>query len=84
MYRLLYDRKVFKELDKLSNTDAARVQNAMNSLKENPLPHGNKKLSGVSGLYRLRQGNYRIIYTVNHSHKTVHVLSVGDRKDIYR
>lgn len=53
------------------------------SLADNPRPPGTTKLSGFDR-YRIRQGRYRILYTVEDSALIVHVIKIGDRKDVYR
>ena len=55
----------------------------MLSLEENSRPHGNKKLRG-SIYYRLRSGDYRIIYAVNEKQHEVKILDIAHRKDVYR
>lgn len=50
----------------------------------NPRPHGSKKLKGPSERYRVRQGNYRILYEIRDNVLMVTVVNVGDRKDVYR
>ena len=52
-------------------------------LSNNPYPHGYKKLKGRSG-YRIRQGNYRVIYEINKQYSHILILDIGDRKEIYR
>lgn len=52
-------------------------------LGDNPRPHGYEKLKGVEA-YRIRAGNYRIIYEIHESIITVIVIDIGDRKEIYR
>ncbi|MFZ4503892.1 MAG: type II toxin-antitoxin system RelE family toxin [Methylovulum sp.] len=56
----------------------------IDSLIENPKPHGSKKLAGADNTYRIRSGDYRIIYTVFNSELIVEVIKVGHRKEIYR
>ncbi len=53
------------------------------SLADNPRPHGAMKLSGLDR-YRVRQGRYRILYSIQDAVLTVHNIKIGDRKDIYR
>ena len=53
------------------------------SLADNPRPPGTAKLSRLER-YRIRQGRYRILYTVEDSVLLVHVIKIGDRKDVYR
>lgn len=84
IYTVFYDKRVFKDLDALSNPDARRVQERFQELAHNPLPSGVQKLAGGTGLYRIRQGNYRILYTFDPAKKEVRVYAVGHRRDIYR
>ncbi|MDR1145015.1 MAG: type II toxin-antitoxin system RelE/ParE family toxin [Verrucomicrobiales bacterium] len=62
---------------------AARLWNAIRALCVNPHPPGSKKLRGCPG-YRVRVGNYRIIYEVHGAEVLILVLDIGDRKEIYR
>ena len=84
MYTLFYEKRVLKDLDKLSNHDLRRIDRVIQSLRKNPLPLGSKKLVGEQKLYRVRQGDYRIIYTVDHKAKEARILGVRHRKEAYR
>ncbi|HLE41701.1 MAG TPA: type II toxin-antitoxin system RelE/ParE family toxin [Nitrospirota bacterium] len=84
MYRLLFAKRVFKDLDRLPQDDFERIENSIQMLNQNPLPAGSKKLVGERNMYRIRQGVYRVIYTVDHKLKEVHILGVRHRKDSYR
>ena len=84
MYRILYEKRVFKDLAKIPDTDVARIRDALKELVHNPMPVGSKKLSGRASLYRMRQGNYRIIYAVDFKEKEIRVILIGHRKEIYR
>ncbi|HAF03074.1 MAG TPA: type II toxin-antitoxin system mRNA interferase toxin, RelE/StbE family [Spartobacteria bacterium] len=72
----------------LSNLrDAAlygRLRNAIDILSENARPPGCVKLAGEPDLYRIRVGDYRIVYQLRNQALTVLVVSIGHRKDIYR
>ena len=57
---------------------------AVDSLPENSRPVGTKKLEGEDKLYRLRVGDYRILYEVNDEEKRVRIVKVGHRQDVYR
>lgn len=72
-------RNVWK---KIPEPDNNRIKTAILALTINPRPSDAKKLKGRSG-YRIRQGNYRIIYDINDSILTVFILDAGHRKDIY-
>jgi mRNA interferase RelE/StbE len=84
MYVLLFEKQVLKDLDRLPKQDVIRVDKNIQLLAQNPLPPGSKKLVGERNLYRVRQGDYRIIYAVDHRAKEVRVLGVRHRKESYR
>ena len=73
-----------KELDGLADRDRARVARRIDSLAENPRPHGSEKMAGTGREYRVRAGDYRVIYTVDDAAHMVTVEKVGNRGDVYR
>ena len=83
MYKLLLERKAINQLKKIPNQDLLKIKNKIYSLAENPLPRGHIKLKGRDA-YRIRQGNYRIIYEVNDDRILIVVVAIGHRKDIYK
>ena len=70
-------------MKKLSKKDKKAVLDAIESLAENPRPATVKKLSGGESLYRLRAGNFRIIYQIGDGELLVILLKVGDRRESY-
>ena len=82
-YFVVISRHVLKSLENIPEPDYIRIKKVVYSLAENPRPSGYKKLNGRSG-YRIRQGDYRIIYEINDKILTVSVIEIGNRKDIYR
>ena len=83
-YKILIKASAAKEIEQLpARKDRRRVVERIRRLADEPRPKGCEKLSGQDR-YRLRQGNYRIIYSVDDDVLTVHVVKVGDRKDVYR
>lgn len=82
MYELIIEKRVVKELGKISDPDYSRIKEAILALAENPRPNGYIKLKGRNA-YRIRQGNYRIIYEIIDKKLLVHVIELGDRKQIY-
>ncbi len=82
MYRLLIEKQVEKQLEKIPPPDYTRVKSTILNLASNPRPVGYKKLKGRIG-YRIKQGDYRIIYDINDHVLTVLILAAGHRKDIY-
>ncbi len=81
-YTVVLTRKAQKQLDKLSDNIAQPIIEAITRLEENPRPAGFKKLKGRDG-YRIRIGNYRIIYDIFDTELIVDIITLGHRKDIY-
>jgi len=82
-YRLIVKQSVSKDFKKIPQKDAKRIVTAIQSLAENPWPPQSKKLSGQER-YRLRQGNCRILYTIEDDELVICVVKVGNRQDVYR
>lgn len=82
-YTILIERYALKQIMKLDKKDIPLIKTAIASLANNPRPHGYKKLKGEEA-YRIRVGDYRIIYEIDDGRIIVSVVSVGHRKDIYK
>jgi len=82
-YRIIVKKSVAKDLKKIPKKDVKRILSAMQRLAGNPRPPQAKKLSGQDR-YRLRQGNYRILYSVEDEKLIVCVVKVGDRRGVCR
>lgn len=82
-YSLTFSKHALKGLEKIHEPHYSSIKNVIINLTENPKPQGCKKLKGRDG-FRVRVGNYRIIYDVNDEILIVDVLNIGHRKDIYR
>lgn len=82
-YRVIVRQSVSKDMRGIPKKDARRIVTAIKSLADSPRPPGTKKLSGQER-YRLRQGNYRILYEIEDDRLIVCVVRVGDRRDVYR
>lgn len=82
-YSIDYLPPASKALRKMERQDAKRVAEAIGSLATDPRPSGCKQLKGGSGEYRIRVGQFRIIYDVLDSEVLVLVLKVGNRRDVY-
>ena len=76
-------RRGQKELARLPNIFYERIKDAILALASNPRPQGCKKLSGRDG-WRIRVGDYRIIYEVDDNQHVVTILHIGHRRDIYK
>lgn len=84
-YRVLIKQSAAKELENVGRKrDRQRVVQRIQSLSENPRPHGCEKLSGRSDRYRIRQGPYRIVYSIDDDVLTVTVVKIGHRSEVYR
>ena len=82
-YRLEVKRSASKEIAALPKADCQRVVAKIQLLASEPRPHGCEKLSGAEK-YRIRQGNYRILYEIDDSSRLVIIVKVGNRKEVYR
>jgi mRNA interferase RelE/StbE len=83
-YSVTFSRSATKELDALSVTVLNRVFAKIEQLATQPRPYGTRKLTGESDLWRLRVGDYRVVYRVDDDSRVVDVISVRHRKDAYR
>ena len=84
IYTVLITRSAEKQLKRLPAQIQRRVAAVILSLSIEPRPYGSKKLTGTLASYRLRVGDYRVIYEVQNAEVTVSVLKIGHRGDIYR
>jgi mRNA interferase RelE/StbE len=82
-YKLFFKKSVQKDFDSIPKKDLKRILSRIESLSEDPRPKGCEKLTGQER-YRLRQGRYRIVYSIQDDELTLWVVKVGHRKDIYR
>lgn len=73
-----------RQLKKFSHNVRKAIFKQLELLKLHPRPEGTKKLSGMDNLYRVRAGDYRVIYAINDDVLVVLVLKVGNRKEVYR
>lgn len=85
-YRIQITEKILKKLEKFPKKDKERIVEAIDSLVEDPRPEGCKKLKGnLKPLrYRIRAGNYRVVYSIQDEVLLILVIEIGHRKDIYR
>ena len=83
-YKINWKRSAKKEFRKLNKSVILRILQAVESLAEDPLQTGNKKLVGSDSIYRIRVGDYRIIYSIEFSVLTIEIIKVGHRRQVYR
>ena len=82
-YEIVFHRKTEKELRKIPAQDRNKIFAKIQELSDNPYLFGHIKLSGNDELYRVRQGNYRIIYSIEDNQLQIYIIKIGHRKDIY-
>jgi len=82
-YEILFKESVWKELKKVPKNDLKRILSRIENLGDDPRPKGCEKLTGHE-LYRVRQENYRIVYSIQDSELIVWIIKVGHRKNVYR
>jgi mRNA interferase RelE/StbE len=73
-----------KQLEKLPAAAQRRILAALAALETNPRPHGVVKLAGDENLWRIRVGDYRVVYEIHDEQLLVLVVRIGHRKDVYR
>lgn len=82
-YKISILRKTQKQLAKIPASDYKKVKQAILDLAQDPRPPGSKKLKGRPG-WRIRQGDFRVIYEIQDDQLIIIVLEVGNRRDIYK
>jgi len=83
MYKIELRRRAQRALDRLPKTDFQAVVEAMKELAQTPRPRGIEKVKST-GLWRVRQGDYRIIFAIDDNQQLVTVVRIGHRREIYR
>jgi len=82
-YRVIIERPAWRQLMKLDDKIQDRINDVIFALENDPRPSGCKKLKGAQFSYRVRIGDYRVLYDVFDDVLIVLVVTVGDRKDVY-
>jgi mRNA interferase RelE/StbE len=82
-YEISVKKSAVKELEDIPKKELQKIIKKIKTLSSDPRPQGYQKLSHREQ-YRLRQGDYRIIYSIQDDDLTVHIIKVGHRKEIYR
>lgn len=83
-YKIEFSRAAEKRLADLPQVDQKKISKRIDKLASNPFPSGHEKLSGHEDLYRIRQGDYRVLYTVVETKLVVLVVKIGHRREVYR
>ncbi len=82
-YKIFFKKSVEKDFKLIPKKNLKKILDRIEALAEDPRPSGCEKLTGQQK-YRLRQGRYRILYSIQDDELTIWVVKVGHRKDIYR
>jgi len=83
VYRIFFKASAEKELETIPRRDLQRIMERIAGLAFDPRPQGSEKLSGQER-FRIRQGNYRIVYSIQDLELTVWVVKAGHRREVYR
>jgi mRNA interferase RelE/StbE len=84
-YRILIKASAAKEIEAIdSKPDRRRIIDKIATLAATPRPHGCEKLAGFDDRYRIRQGQFRVVYLIDDTNREVTIFKVGNRKDVYR
>lgn len=82
-YSVEWDEAALKELERLDRPTSRRVIKHIESLSTKPIPSGARPLNGYPGLWRIRVGNYRVVYAIEDGRLVVLILVVGHRREVY-
>ena len=82
-YRITIKKSAAKELEDIPKKDLRKIVKRIQSLAENPRSHGSQKLSHKEQ-YRIRQGDYRIVYSIEDKDSLIDIVKIAHRREIYR
>ncbi|MBW4482964.1 MAG: type II toxin-antitoxin system RelE/ParE family toxin [Tildeniella torsiva UHER 1998/13D] len=83
-YKVEFKASAAKEFRKLTSEIKARIRKAINALQTDHLPTGVRKLAGETNLYRIRVGDFRVIYAIDNEAKVLVIMRVRHRRDVYQ
>lgn len=83
-YKIFLLRRAEKDLERLATPTLRRVKKAMTTLATQPRPTHAKKLVGGTDQYRLRLGNYRLLYTIDDTKRKIVIYQIGHRQGVYK
>jgi mRNA interferase RelE/StbE len=82
-FTVIIEKTAQKQLQSIPRSSAIKVVDKINELRRNSLPRGCKKLSGQMSSFRIRSGDYRIIYQISFNDRVIRIRDVGHRKNVY-
>ena len=83
-YKISIVRSALRSLQKIEKKTQKRIEKKIDTLASNPIPEDSKKLKGKRDLYRIRVGDYRIVYIIENRKLVVLIIKIGHRREIYR
>jgi mRNA interferase RelE/StbE len=83
-YKIIIDSSLKKQFKVIPQKTSRIIVKNIENLSDNPRPRGYKKIKGAINKYRIRTGNYRIIYSITDDILTIEIIKIGHRKDIYK
>lgn len=83
-YSILFKRSAEKEFRALPKNDLRKVIEKIQKMQDNPRPHGSELLTGAECFFRIRQGDYRVVYEINDDSKEITIIKVAHRGEVYR
>lgn len=82
-YEVKVSKRVIKKIEKLPKKVIPKIYSAIVSLENDPRPSGCKKLKSYDNFWRIRIGNFRVIYSIEDAIRIVKIRNVADRKELY-
>ena len=83
-YKILYSKKSVKFLKRIPKEDSERITKKIELLGENPFPPETKKVQGLNDIFRLRVGDYRILYNIDKKEKILGIIKIDKRSRVYK
>lgn len=83
-YTVIFIKSAQRDVRRIPSAALNRIRNAINMLQEKPIPSGSKKVRGYEVIYRVRVGQYRIVYEVAKAIRIITIIRIGHRKDVYK
>ncbi len=83
-YSIVFRKSARKQIRQLPKLAIGKITTAIDLLADEPRPANCKKMQGADDTYRIRIGDYRVIYTVNDRIVTVEIIKIGSRQDVYK
>lgn len=84
IYKIEFTRTAEKQFNDLPRTELKKIAKRIDKLGFDPFPSGHEKMKGHDDLYRVRQGDYRILYSVFEKKLVVLIVKIGHRREVYR